>query len=333
MRILAFAAIAIGCSRPRDREAPAPVPVATVADAAPVDALPAWLANALARGGPSLCATIQDRNVLVWRRDRDGRLVERLEFDHRNESEPAETIEFRYDSAGRVAKTIRRGRASRAFDATTDFWYDKTGRLERKRVHHDDASALLPGDINVTYRWNGKALPMVLGRLLPTDPEDPSDSLAHALAFSGTVEESRYYDGSAAPQPQHVYKRTYDDRGRLVDLKATGWADSSRHERFEWNAQDQLVAIRSDTWSTQFVWRDDHVVEAAYTSDNVADQFEFHYDAKGRLVEKLRRAPTEPHERIASSKIEDGVLVTTYVTEDAPPAQRWTYRYDCAPAP
>ena len=279
--------------------------------------------------------TTGHHNVLVWRRDPDGRLLERLEFDRRHETDPVETIEYRYDSAGRLTKVIRRGTTSHAFDATTDFWYDKAGRIARKRQHYDDASALLPGDINVTYRWKGKALPNVLGRLLPTDPEDPSDSLAHALAFSGSVEESHYHDGSRGPQPERVYMRTYDDRGRLVELKATGWANASRHEELEWNANDQLIAIRSVMSTTKFVWRDDHLVEINYfdRAGKLEDRFGLRYDGDGRLVEKVRLASNEPRERIASSKIEQGELVTTYVTEDAPPAERWRYHYDCAEAP
>ena len=64
----------------------------------------------------------------------------------------------------------------------------------------------------------------------------------------------------------------------------------------------------------------------------LVDHFELRYDANGRLVEKVR-AKNEPRERITSSKIENGELVTTYVTEDAAAVQRWRYHYDCGAAP
>jgi YD repeat-containing protein len=275
---------------------------------------------------------------LVWRRDADGRLVERLEFNAKHGAQPAERIELAYDSAGRLTRMVRRGSTDHAFDSTIDLWYDKAGRVERRREHHDDATAFIRGDINVTYRWQGKPLPNVVGRVPPpADRADPTQPLAYALAFSGTVREARHYDGSPAPQPENEYTHTYDQRGRLVDVTSTGWSDPSRHDQLEWDADDQLVAIRTGLSVTQLVWRDRRVVTTRHL-DRVGkelDHFEARYDVEGRLVENVRYAPDAPRERIASSVVdrERGELVVTYVTEDGPaPQARWSYRYDCAPA-
>lgn len=337
---LTFVVLAIACSRPRDRESAASAPpVAAIprdARAVTPDAAPPWLVDALARGGPGLCASIGDDNVLIWRRDADGRLVERLEFNATHGVQPAERLELSYDRTGRLTKLVRRGSTEHSFDATIELWYDKAGRVERRREHPDDASSFLRGDVNVTYRWQGKQLPNVVGRFPSADRDDPTQPLAYALAFSGTVREARYYDGSPAPQPETEYTHTYDERGRLVDLKSTGWSDS-RHDQLEWDADDQLVAIHSGPYVTQFVWRDHRIVMTRHLdrAGKEEDHFELRYDASGRLVENVRFVPDAPRERITSSVVdrERGELVTTYVTEDGPgPRPRWSYRYDCAPA-
>jgi hypothetical protein len=335
---MVVAVAVIACSRPRQRDNETPTAVATPRDAraTPIDSEPPWLAEALARGGPGLCASVSDANVLVWRRDANNRLVERLEFNAEHGREPAARLELSYDRTGRMTKVVDRGSTSHAFDSTTDLWYDKTGRVERTREHHDDASALLPGDVNVTYRWKGKRLASVVGRFVPEDRDVPTKPLVYALAFAGTVEEARYYDGSSAPQPQNVYNYTYDERGRLVEVRSTGWSDPSRHEQLEWDADDQLTTIRGATYTTQFVWRDHHLVTVRYLdqSGNENTRFELRYDANGRLVERLRVTPSVPRERIASTQLdrERGELVTTYVTEDPTPLARWSYRYDCGSA-
>jgi YD repeat-containing protein len=334
---LVLAVAAIACARDRDSAEPPPPVAAIPRDARAVtpDAEPPWLADALARGGPGLCASIGDDDVLVWRRDADGRIVERLEFNAKHGAQPAERIELAYDSAGRLIKMVRRGATSHAFDATIDLWYDKAGRVERRREHPDDAAAFRPGDVNVTYRWQGKQLPSVVGRFPAEDRDDPTDPLAYALAFSGTVREARYYDRSPAPQPEREYTRTYDERGRLVDVTSTGWSDPSRHDKLEWDADDQLVAIRTGLSVTQFVWRDHRVVSTRYLdrTGKEGDHFEARYDASGRLVERVRFAPDGPRERITSSVVDREELVVTYVTEDGPaPRAGRSYRYDCAPA-
>jgi YD repeat-containing protein len=327
----------IACSRRRDRDRETVVAaVPRDARVIPVDATPAWIVDALARGGPGLCASIADDHVLVWRRDANGRVVERLEFSAKHGSEPAERLELEYDRGGRLAKMVRRGGGDGMFDSTSDVMYDKAGRVERTRQHPDGARPFRPGDVNVTYRWKGKPLPTVVGRFMPDDRADPTQPLEYALAFAGTVHEAHYYDGSPAPQPESEYIKTYDERGRLVDVKATGWSDASRHDQLEWDADDQLITIRSTQYTTHFVWRDHRVVEARYLDGAGKDQShaELRYDANGRLVEKLHFLAGGPQERMVSSTLdrERGELVTTYVTDDKPgPRARWSFRYDCGP--
>lgn len=292
------------------------------------------MTDAIARGGPGLCASIGD-SVLVYRRTADGRLVETLAFDAKHSQEPAERSEFRYDRDGRLIQKTVRG-TDHTFDATIDLWYDKAGRVIRRREHHED-QRFWGGDVNITYAWNGKALPGVLGHFMPPDVDDLTEPLAYALAFSGTVHEARYYDGSPAPQPEREYTHTYDDRGRLVRIQSTGWNDPSRDDTLEWDADNQLVAYRASLEVTQYEWRDHRPVATRHVdrSGVLHGRFEQHYDATGRPSELVRfDPPGTTTERLTSATIdhERGELVTTTVQEDVPPSRIIrTFRYDCGP--
>jgi len=336
-RLAALAIVAAACSRPHGREGDAVAQVhASPRDAAP-DATPAWITDAVARGGPGLCASIRDTSVLISRRDASGRLVETLALDAEHGKEPTERTTYVYDATGRLTHATRLGTTRHTFDETIDMFRDKAGRVVRKREHHADTS-FLGGDVNVTYRWEGKPLAHVVG-LVPPDfsPEDPTEPLAYALVFSGTVHEDHYHDGSPAPEPSDQYVKRFDERGRLVETRSIGFGNPSGGYTLEWDADDHLVTFTAGTSVVRYVWRDGHVIEEHHT-DAGKDQFldELRYDAAGRLVEYTRFAPAgTTRERITSSQLDrdSGVLVTTTVTEDASsPLWRQTYRYDCGPA-
>ncbi len=326
---------ALACSRPHDRERDheAPAPVSPPRDA-PIDATPGWIQSAVTHGGPGLCASIGERDLLIMRRDASGRLIETLAFDPVTGSEPAERVAYAYDATGRPTQKLEKGTTHHTFDTLTELTYDASGRITRRREHHDDTSSL-GGDVNVTYRWTGKPVARPSAHFLPREPEDPTDPIPYALPFSGTVAVARYYDGSRAPQPQSESTNTYDQRGRLVRILSTGWSDPSRDQQLEWDADDQLVAIRVSGEVTSNQWRDHHLVAIRYVdrSGKETARDVLRYDAAGRLVERLVFVPG-PRERITSSKIDPtrNELVTTTVVEDSDgPTYVRTYRYDCGP--
>jgi YD repeat-containing protein len=336
--------VVASCSGRREREnaplASAPRRDAQAADATP--ATPAWVTAALMRGGPGLCgwSSTDPRygvSVFVYRRAADGRLVEGLELSERRKDEPVATTQFRYDDKGRLLQKTVRGADDTSFDVTVDLWYDKAGRVIRRRERRPPTS-LSPGEVNTTYTWKGKALPAVRGLYARPSYEDPTEPLAYALAFAGNVHEARFYEGSPAPQPEIEYTHTYDERGRLAEIKSTGYGDSSRNATFEWNADDELVGQKSFYTTTQYEWHDHRVVRARYIDRTGVEQsgHELHYDANGRLHEELLVQPAgKVTEDVTSTTYDQdgGQLVVTTVQNDVPQSRVLrTYHYDCGAA-
>ena len=325
--------VAVGCSRPRHHREE-PVSVNAIRDAGAQDAAPqtpAWVSEAVARGGPGLCASINEY-VIVFRRAADGRLVQKLELSEKAHGDTVWHKEFRYDKAGRpIQKTVMHGDS---VDRTVDLWYDKAGRVVRQRTHHADEK-LWGGDINVTFKWQGKTLPAVIGHYSALGLTDPTDPILDALAFSGTVHEARFYDGSPAPQPERETVWTYDERGRLVRSQPTGYANASGEMTQEWDANDQLVARRGATFVEEYGWRDHRLVTTRYLDRAGAEQYriELRYDASGRPIEEVRIDPAgKTKETVTSTTIDHDTLAITTVQEDVPPSRiLHTYRYDCGP--
>ena len=332
--VLLVSLTVLACSSRRHREqdrisTPTVLRDARVADAPPT---PAWIIAALAHGGPGLCASIIDTNAYIMRRDTSGRLVETLAFDPQGQQE---RTEFRYDAkTGRLKQRDSRATEHGDFDKVTDFWYDAAGRVVRVRDHHAK-SALYPGDLNVTYTWKGKAIAKAAGQFFHEPVEDPDEPLAPSLAFTGTVHEARFHDGSPAPQPENEYDYTYDERGRLVRKKSVGWAESWGDDRYEWDGDDRLVAIHTVTSNTKYEWRDGRVVRIRETDHDgkPSRHQDLHYDAAGRIVEWLNFSETAD-ERVTSTSLDRdaGVLaITSVVDEPDVPRARRTYHYDCGP--
>jgi YD repeat-containing protein len=341
---VAALALAIACSRSRDREPPplianelvgkAPHDAAVPVDAGP----PAWIEEAIARGGPGLCAAIRDGGVVVWRRDASGHVVESLELDAKHHRDPVGRKDYRYDRTGRLVRITERGADNHSFDTTTDLFYDARGRIVRVRDHHEPG-ALVHGDTNITYEWHGEPVTAPAVDRTRDGSENPRDPIGHVIAFHGTVREARFYDGSPAPQPETEYVHTFDARGRLVSTTSVGWAGPPKDAHYEWDPDDQLVEIRdpTSTWPvTRYTWRDHVAIEIRNLDrDGKEVRREAHrHDARGRLVETLIFVPPATDGRLASTHVDPATntLVETYVMDEATgPRFRIGYRYDCGP--
>ena len=328
-RALAILLCAGACSRAHEGERAEPV--ATVPrDAAPppVDARPAGSSAARAPGGPGLCAAIGVARAVAYRRDTTGRIVESLAFDAEHGAAITDRTTYRYDAAGHLAQEVQS-------DATHDLFYDKAGRMVRRRTRHADTK-LWGGDVNVTYEWKGKPVAAPRGRIRPRVPEDLLEPIAEALPFAGTVRAAHFYDGSPAPQPETEEVYTFDERGRLVGMASNGSRDPSGSERAEWDADDQLVALHSLGYVTKFEWRDHLVVGSRFfdLDGKETEHRAYRYDAARRLIESGRVGAIPPREEVTASKLDrdTGTLAITTTMIDTGDLSRQTYAYDCGPA-